>query len=55
MGGAFAASIKLLIQHGRASSEYFGERHSWPSHLQADLVAACRRYANLGTGGGLQQ
>ena len=26
MGGAFTASIKLLVQHGRASSKYIGER-----------------------------
>ena len=51
MGGAFAASVKPFVQHGRASSKYFGERHSWPSHLQADLAAACRRDTNLGTGG----
>ena len=54
VGGAFAASVKPLIQHGRASSKYFGERHSWPSHFQADLAAACRRDTNLETGGGLQ-
>ena len=54
VGGAFAASVKPLIQNGRASSKYFGEHHSWPSHLQADLAAACRRDANLGTGGGLK-
>ena len=54
VGGAFAASIKPLIQHGRASSEYFGEHHLWPSHLQADLAATCQRDANLGTGGGQQ-
>ena len=54
MGGAFAASVKLLVQHGRASSKYFGERHSWPSHLQADLAAACQRDTNLETGGGQQ-
>ena len=53
-GRAFAASVKLLIQHGRASKQVFGERHSWPSHLQADLEAACRRDTNLGTGGGQQ-
>ena len=28
VGSAFASSIILLIQHGRASSKYFGERHS---------------------------
>ena len=28
--------------------------NSWPSHLQADLVAACWRDTNLGTGGGQQ-
>ena len=54
VGGAFAASVKLLVQHGRASRKYFGERHSWPSHLQADLAAACRRDTNLGTRGGQQ-
>ena len=54
VGGAFAASVKLLVQHGRASSKYVGERHSWPSHLQADLKAACREDTNLGTGGGQQ-
>ena len=53
-GSAFAASVKPFVQHGRASSKYFGERHSWPSYLQADLVAACRRDTNLGTGGGQQ-
>ena len=26
MGGAFAASVKPLVQHGRASSKYIGER-----------------------------
>ena len=31
MGGAFAASVKPLIQHGRASGRYFEERHSWRS------------------------
>ena len=41
MGGAFAASVKPLVQHGRALTKYFGERHS---HLQADLVAACQRH-----------
>ena len=50
MGGAFAASVKP----GRASSKYFRECHSWPSHLQADLAAACLRDTNLGTGGGQQ-
>ena len=51
-GGAFAAPVKLLVQHhiGRASSEYFGECHSWPSHLQTHLAAACQRDTNLGTG-----
>jgi len=29
--------VKPFIQQGRESSKYFGERHSWPSHLQADL------------------
>ena len=52
--GAFAASIKPLVQHARASSKYFGEHHSWLSHLQADLEAACQRDTNLGKGGGLQ-
>ena len=54
MGGAFVTSVKPLVQLGRASSKYFGDRHLWPSHLQADLVAACRRDTNLGTGGGQQ-
>ena len=54
VGSAFAAPVKPLVQHGRASSEYFGERHSWPSHLQADLAAACQRDTNLGTGEGQQ-
>jgi len=54
VGGAFAASAKLLVQHGRASSKYFRERHSWPLHLQADLAAASQRDTNLGMGGGLQ-
>ena len=54
MGGAFAASVKPLIQYDRASSKYFGERHSWPSHLQVELAAACRRDTSLGTGGGQQ-
>ena len=44
MGGTFAASIKLLVQHGRASSK---ERHSWPSHLQADLKAVVRKILTL--------
>ena len=26
VGGAFAASVKPLVQHGRASSKYIGER-----------------------------
>ena len=47
VGGAFAAPVKPLVQHGRVSSKYFGERHLWPSHLQADLAAACRRDTNL--------
>ena len=55
VGGSFAASVRSLVQHGRASSKYFGERHSWPSHLQADLAAACQRDTNFGTGGGQQQ
>ena len=54
VGGAFAASIKPLIQHGRASSKYFAECHLWRSHLQADLAAACRRDTNLGMGEGQQ-
>ena len=49
MGSAFAASVKSLVQPGRVSSKYFGERHSWQSHLQADLAAACLRDTNLGT------
>ena len=48
---AFAASAMSLVQHGRAS-KYFGERHLWPSHLQAHLAAACWRGTNPGTGGG---
>jgi len=28
--GAFAGFVILLAQHGKASSKYFGERHSWP-------------------------
>ena len=31
VGSVFAASMKLLIQHSRASSKYFGEHHSWLS------------------------
>ena len=54
VGGAFTASVKPLVQHGRASSKYLGERHSWLSHLQADLEAACRRDSNFGTRGGQQ-
>ena len=46
VGSAFAASGISLVQHGRASKYYFGERHSWPSHLQANLVAAYRRDTN---------
>ena len=46
VGSAFSASATLLVQHGRAS-KYFGERHLWPSHLQAHLVADCRRGINL--------
>ena len=53
VGGAFAASAILLVQHGRAS-KYFGERHSWLSHLQAHLAASCRRGTNLGTEGNNQ-
>ena len=41
------ASVKPFVQHGRVSSKYFGERYSWPSHLQADLMAACQRDTNL--------
>ena len=44
MGGAFAASVKLLVQHSRASSK---EHHSWPSHLQADLKAIVRKTLTL--------
>ena len=47
VAGAFAASIKPLVQHGRALSKYFGDRHLWPSHLQADLEAALRRAATM--------
>ena len=54
MGGGFTASVRSLVQPGRVSSKYFGKRNSWPSHLQADLVAACWRDTNLGTGGGQQ-
>ena len=54
VGGTFAASIISLVQHGRSSSKYFGKHHLWPSHLQPDLVAACWRDTNLGTGGGQQ-
>ena len=55
VGDAFAASVKPLVQHARASSKYFGERHLWPSHLQAALEAAYRRdNTNLGTGVGQQ-
>ena len=35
-----------MVQHGSVSSKYFGERHLWPSHLQADLAAACRKDTN---------
>lgn len=44
---AFAASVILLVQHGRVSSKYFGEHHSWPSHSQADLGATCQKDVNL--------
>ena len=54
VGGAFVASVKWFVQHGRVSSKYFAELHSWPSHLQADLAAACQKDANLGTVGGQQ-
>ena len=54
MGGTFGASVNAFVQHGRVSSKYFAELHSWLSHLQADLAAACRRDINLGTGGGQQ-
>jgi len=54
VGGAFAASVKLFVQHGRASSMYFGEPQLWPSHLQAHLAATCWRDTNLGMGGGQQ-
>ena len=30
VGDAFADSVKPLVQHVRASSKYFGERHLWP-------------------------
>ena len=46
-GSAFAAFVISLVQHGK----HFRECHSWPSHLQADLVAACQRDTNLGMGG----
>ena len=55
VGSAFSASVKPLVQHGRASSK---EHHSCPSHLQADLKAVTftSRFedTNLGTGGGQQ-
>ena len=44
MDSAFAASVKLLVQHGRATSK---EPHSWPSHLQADLKAIVRKILTL--------
>ena len=53
-GGAFAASVRLLVQPGRVSSKYFGECHLWPSHLQADLAAAFQIDTILETGGGQQ-
>ena len=40
VGSAFTASVKPLVQHGRASSKEF---HSWTSHLQADLKTAVRK------------
>ena len=51
VASAFTVSVISLVQLGRASSKYFGEHHLCPSHLQADLAAACRRDTNLGTGG----
>ena len=50
VGGVFAAVVKPLIQHGRASSK---EHHSWPSHLhvqadlKADLKAVVRKILTL--------
>ena len=43
----FAASVISLVRV--QASTFFGECYSWPSHLQADLAAACRRDTNLGT------
>ena len=44
VGSAFTASVKPLVQHGRASSKEF---HSWPSHLKADLKAVVRKILTL--------
>ena len=44
VGGAFTASVKPLVQHGRASSK---ECHLWLSHLQADLKAVVRKILTL--------
>ena len=33
-GQCFAASVKPFIPHGRASSNYFGEHHSWHIYKQ---------------------
>jgi len=38
VAGAFAASVKQFVQHGRVSSKYFGERHSWPSLVKLPSV-----------------
>ena len=37
VGGAFAATVKPLVQPGRASNKYFGERHLWLSHSMGTL------------------
>ena len=46
VGSAFTASIISLVIN-MVSSKYFGQRHSWPSHLQADLAATCWRDTDL--------
>ena len=41
MGGAFIASVKSLIQPGRASSKYLGQHHLWPPHLYTSRFGGC--------------
>ena len=41
VGGAFTASVKSLVQLGRASSKYLGQRHTLPPHLYTSRFGGC--------------